>query len=119
PTGHRALGDTASLPLGDTLAVLKPLLEDERIAKIGHDLKFDTILLARHGVTLRGLEMDTMIASYLLESTRSAHTLEDLALEHTSYKALSEEDICGRGAKAITLADVPVEAAVTYASERA
>jgi DNA polymerase I len=119
PTGHRALGDTASLPLKDTLAILQPLLEDEGIAKIGHDLKFDTILLASHGITLRGLEMDTMIASYLLESTRSAHSIEDLALEHTSYKALTEEDICGRGAKAVSLAEIPVDAAIVYACERA
>jgi DNA polymerase-1 len=119
PTGHRSLGDTSSLPLADALAALKPVLEDAAVAKTGHDLKFDTIMLARHGVTLRGLDLDTMIASYLLESTRSAHRIEDLALEHTSYKALSEEDICGRGAKSVTLADVPVEAALVYAAERA
>ena len=80
--------------------------------KDGHDLKFDAIVLARHGVTLRGLDIDTMLASYLLDATRSAHPLEDLALEHTSYKALTEEDVCGRGAKAMSLADVPVDAAV-------
>ena len=60
-----------------------------------------------------------MIASYLIDATRSAHRLEDLALEHTSYKALTEEDVCGRGAKAVSLADVPVEAALDYAGERA
>src|SRR3954451_4772590 len=60
-----------------------------------------------------------MLASYLLDATRSAHLIEDLALEHTSYKALSSEDVCGRGAKAISLADVPVDAAVVYACERA
>ena len=89
------------------------------ISKVGHDLKFDAILLARHGVTLQGLDIDTMIASYLLDATRSEHRLEDLALEHTSYKALTEEDVCGRGAKAVSLADVPVEAVVDYAGERA
>ena len=82
-----------------------------RSKKAGHDLKFDAIVLARHGVTLRGLDLDTMLASYLLDATRSAHLVEDLALEHTSYKALSSEDVCGRGAKAISLADVPVDAA--------
>ena len=64
-------------------------------------------------------DIDTMLASYLLDATRSGHLIEDLALEHTSYKALSIEDVCGRGAKAISLADVPVEAAVVYACERA
>ena len=95
------------------------MLEDEAIRKVGHDLKFDAIVLARHGVTLRGLDIDTMLASYLIDATRSEHTLEDLALEHTSYKALTEEDVCGRGAKAVSLADLPVEAALDYAGERA
>jgi DNA polymerase I len=119
PTGHRALGNLSSLPVGTVLAALKSVLEDPSVAKIGHDLKFDTIMLARHGVTLRGLDIDTMIASYLVDATRSAHRLEDLALEHSSYKALTDEEVCGRGAKAVSLADVPVEAAVDYAGERA
>ena len=76
-------------------------------------------MLARHGVTLRGFETDTMLASYLLDATRSAHPLEDLALEHTGYKALSEEDVCGRGAKALSFARLPLEAALDYAGERA
>jgi DNA polymerase-1 len=119
PTGHRALGNLASLPIDEALRALGPVLEDETVAKVGHDLKSDVILLARRGVTLRGLDLDTMIASYLIDATRSTHRLEDLALEHTSYKALSDEDVCGRGAKALSLAEVPVEAAVEYAGERA
>ena len=115
PTGHRALSETASLPLEATLEHLRPILEDETLKKAGHDLKFDAIVLAQHGVTLRGFDTDTMLASYLIDATRSEHKLEDLALEHTSYKALSEEDICGRGTKAMSLAELPVEAAVDYA----
>ena len=119
PTGHRSLGATASVPVGVALDVLRPVLEDGSVGKIGHDLKFDAIVLARYGVELRGLDTDTMIASYLVDATRSTHRLEDLALEHTSYKALTEEDVCGRGAKAVSLADLPAEAAVDYAAERA
>jgi DNA polymerase-1 len=119
PTGHRALGTDGNVPLQVALDALRPLLEDPAIAKVGHDVKFDTIVLARHGVTLRGVETDTMIASYLIDATRSAHRLEDLALEHTSYKALAEEDVCGRGVKALSLGDLPPDAVLTYAGERA
>ncbi len=60
-----------------------------------------------------------MLASYLLDSTRTGHPLEATALEHLSYKALTEEDVCGRGAKAVSLAHVSPEAALNYAGERA
>jgi DNA polymerase I len=119
PVGHQALGDSSSMPLADALQALGPVLEDEAVRKDGHDLKFDAIMLARQGVTLRGLNTDTMLGSYLLDATRSEHRLEDLALEYTSYKALSEEDVCGRGVKALSLANLPVEATLDYAGERA
>jgi DNA polymerase-1 len=109
----------AGVPSAEALGALKPVLEDASIAKVGHDLKSDAILLARHGVELRGLQTDTMLASYLLDATRSAHPLEDLALEHAGYKALREEDVCGRGVKAVSLGRLPVEAALDYAGERA
>jgi DNA polymerase I len=119
PVGHRALGETGSMPIAEAIDILGPLLADPGIVKSGHDLKFDAIVLARHGVTLAGLGTDTMLASYLLDATRSAHGLEDLSLEHTAYKAIAEEDLCGKGVKALTLAEVPVEAVVDYAGERA
>ena len=119
PTGHRALGEMASISPAIALDALRPVLEDASIRKVGHDLKFDATVLARHGVTLRGLDLDTMLASYLVDATRSGHTLEDLALEHTGYKALTEEELCGKGVKAVSLADLPAEAAVDYGGERA
>jgi len=119
PTGHRALANAPSLALDAVLEVLKPLLEDPAVAKIGHDLKFDAIVLARHGVRLGGLDFDTMIASYLVDATRSTYPLEELALEHTAYKALTEEDVCGKGVKALSIGDIPVEAALDFACERA
>jgi DNA polymerase-1 len=119
PVGHQSLGESTSMPLAEALQALGPVLEDESIRKDGHDLKFDAIMLARHGITLRGLNTDTMLGSYLLDATRSEHLLEDLALEYTSYKALTEEEVCGRGAKALSLATLPVEATLDYAGERA
>jgi DNA polymerase-1 len=107
------------LGVDDTLASLGPLLEDPSLQKIGHDLKFDAIVLARHGISLQGLATDAMLASYLLDATRSSHPLEELALEHAGYKALSEEDVCGRGAKAVSFRAIGVDKALDYAGERA
>jgi len=111
--------ESTGLDRAAALAILKPLLEDESVRKVGHDLKFDAIVLARHGITLRGLEIDVMIASYLLDATRSSHPLEDLAIEHAGYKALTEEDVCGRGVKAVSFAAVSIARALDYAGERA
>ena len=119
PTGHRGLTDIPSLPPDVALEILRPVLEDPVIRKSGHDLKFDAIMLARRGVALAGLDTDTMLTSYLVDATRAEHRLEDLALEHVSYKALKEEDVCGRGAKAISFADVPPDILLDYAAERA
>jgi DNA polymerase-1 len=118
PFAGAGLGFDGGLDTRAALDLLRPVLEDPAIRKIGHDLKFDAIVLARHGVTVQGLETDTMIASYLVDATRSSHPLEDLALEHTNYKALTEEDVCGRGAKSVSFAQIPVQAALDYAGER-
>jgi DNA polymerase-1 len=118
-SGPRGDGTAEGIDVSDALAALKGVFEDESVAKVGHDVKFDAIVLERHGVTLRGIETDTMLASYLLDATRSAHPLEDLAIEHAGYKALREEDLCGRGAKSISFAEIPPEAALDYAGERA
>ena len=107
------------LPIGDVMAALQPVLEAASVEKVGHDLKFATIVLARQGVRLEGLGLDTMLASYLLDATRSGHALEGVALEHLGYKALTEGDVRGRGAKSVPLADVPPADVLTYAGERA
>jgi DNA polymerase-1 len=129
PLGHQGedqsgdlLADAAApeqLNLRSTLETLRPVLEDEAIGKIGHDLKFDIEMLARHGVTLRGLRFDSMLASYVLDATRPGHPLEETSLQHLKYQALTEEDVCGRGAKAVPLAQVAPEAALNFAGERA
>ena len=118
PLVGSGLGFEGGLDPRAALDALRPLLEDPAVKKVGHDLKFDAILLARHGVDMQGLETDTMLASYLVDATRSSHLLEDLALEHTNYKALTEEDVCGRGAKSVSFANIPLQAALDYAGER-
>src|SRR5687768_11859939 len=117
--GLAGFGPEEGLDRHAVLDVLRPVLEDPAIRKVGHDLKFDAIVLERHGVALGGLETDTMIASYLVDANRSSHPIEDLALEHVGYKALTEEDVCGRGAKAVAFSQIPLQAALDYAGERA
>ena len=109
----------AQIPRTAALEQLRPLLEDPSIRKLGHDLKFDALLLARLGIVLGGLKFDSMLASYLLDATRPGHPLEESSLEHLGYKALTEEDVCGRGAKSVSFAHLSPEAFLTFAGERA
>ena len=102
-----------------TLARLKPIFEDAALRMVGHDMKFDVVVLARHGIAVRGLAFDSMLASYLLDATRSGHPLEEVSLEHLGYKALTQEDVCGRGAKALAPGLVSPESMLTFAGERA
>src|SRR5215471_620838 len=119
PVRHSGMHSGPQVTLEQALARLKPVLENASIEKVGHDLKSDCIVLARHGVTFRGLSVDTMLASYLLDATRSGHPLETSVLEYLGYKALLEEDVCGKGARALSLIDTPPSAALTFAAERA
>src|SRR5262245_7435328 len=119
PVRHAGMHSGPQVTLEQALTKLKTALESESIRKIGHDLKSDSLVLARHGVTLRGLAVDTMLASYLLDATRSGHPLETSALEYLGYKALLEEDVCGKGARAVAMIDTPPPAALTFAAERA
>ena len=109
----------SALAPGAALDALRPILEDPAIEKIGHDLKFEAIVLGRHRVGLAGIGLDTMLASYLLDATKPGHPLEATVLEHLEYKALTEDEVCGRGARAVTLADLSAEAVLTFAGERA
>ena len=98
--------------------MLAPVLEDPAVHKVGHDLKADLIVLGRHGIRLDGLSFDTMLAAYLLDANRSSQALEPLTLEQVGYKALDEDSVRGKGAKARPFAELPPDALVDYAGER-
>jgi DNA polymerase-1 len=128
PLGHGGTGGdgdlladptTAQVARGPALDRLRPLLEDETVRKVGHDLKFDAMVLATHGIALRGLAFDSMMASYVLDAGRSGHPIEDASLEHLGYKALTKEDVCGRGAKALSFSGIALEDALSFMGERA
>jgi DNA polymerase I len=119
PLGHEGFAGGVSLDRARALDILRPVLEDAAIGKLGHDLKTDTIILARYGVTLAGLHFDTMLASYLIDANRSSQDLEPTVLEQLGYKALTQEEVCGKGVKALPFAHIPVEGLIDFAGERA
>jgi DNA polymerase I len=119
PLAHEGFAGGTSLDRVKALEILRGVLEDPAIAKVGHDLKADVIVLARHGVSLEGLQFDTMLASYLIDATKSSRDLEPTVLEQLGYKALTQDQVCGKGAKALAFAQVPVEGLLNFAGERA
>jgi DNA polymerase-1 len=119
PLGHEGFGGGFSLPKADALAMLAPVLTDPQVQKIGHDVKADLIVLGRHGIDIVNPDgFDTMIGSYLLDANRSSQALEPIALEQLGYKALTDEDVIGKGVKALSFAQVPIESVLDYAGER-
>jgi len=119
PCGHRYLGAPAQLPRERVLARLRPLLEDPGCGKVGQHVKYDTIVLARHGVRLQGVVFDTMLASYLLDPSRRAHSLDQIALDVLEVKPTAFEELVGSRRGVETFAEVPLEQAVPYACEDA
>lgn len=102
------------LAKAESLALLRPLLEDTAVAKIGHDIKNDFILLAREGITLDGIVMDTMVASYLTDPSRLRHNLPEVSLQYLKRNTSPLTDVVGKGSKAITFDKVPVDRACEH-----
>ena len=119
PLAHDYPGAPDQLSRDEVLALLKPLLEDESLPKLGQNLKYDANVLANHGIQLRGIAYDSMLESYVLDSTASRHDMDSLALKYLGHKAISFEDVAGKGAKQLTFNQVAVEQAAPYAAEDA
>ncbi len=101
------------------LAQLRPLLEDAATPLLGQNLKYDRNVLANHGITLRALAFDTMLESYVLDSTASRHDMDSLALKYLNRKTISYEDVAGKGVKQVGFEQVPIADAGPYAAEDA
>jgi DNA polymerase I len=119
PLAHDYLGAPSQLSCDAVLNALKPLLEDEGRAKVGQNLKYDASVLANHGLTLRGIRFDTMLESYVLDSTATRHDMDSLALKYLGHKTIRFEDIAGKGVKQLTFNQIKVEEAGPYAAEDA
>lgn len=118
PFGHDYLDAPEQLSEQEVLGALKPLLEDKNKAKIGQNLKYDAHVLVNHGIHLVGIAQDTMLESYVLDSTQR-HNMDDMALRLLGHNTIHFEDIAGKGVKQLTFNQVDLTEAGPYAAEDA
>jgi len=118
PVGHDYLDAPKQLERKIVLEKLKPLLEDGAICKLGQNLKYDMNVLGNYDITMQGIQHDTMLASYVLDSTLR-HNMDDMAVRYLSYSTTHYEDVAGKGAKQISFNQVEIETAAPYAAEDA
>lgn len=118
PLKHDYFDAPEQLDLAETLAKIKPLLENPTIKKVGQNFKYDQHVLANHGIALKGIAHDTLLQSYVFESHKT-HGMDDLAMRHLDLKTIPFQEVAGKGAKQVTFNQVTVEVAAEYAAEDA
>jgi DNA polymerase-1 len=119
PVAHCYPGVPEQLDRDWVLGQLKPLLEDPDVIKAGQNLKYDMSVLARYGINMRGIGFDTMLESYVLDSTATRHDMDSLAEKYLGVKTIKFEDVAGKGSKQLRFDQVPLEQAGPYAAEDA
>ena len=119
PLSHDYSDAPKQLPFKKTLKKLKPFLASTKIAKLGHNLKYDKNVLANYGIELDGIKHDSMLESYILDSTASRHDMDSLALKYLDHTTIHYEEVAGKGAKQLPFNLVPLETAGPYAAEDA
>ncbi|MGQ7952140.1 DNA polymerase I, partial [Providencia huashanensis] len=121
PLAHDYLDAPAQLPLDEVLQAMKPILESEKILKIGQNLKYDAEVLENYDIELKGIGYDTMLESYVLNSVAGMgrHDMDSLAERHLNHKTVSFEEIAGKGKKQLTFNQIALEQASNYAAEDA
>ncbi|HOP62127.1 MAG TPA: DNA polymerase I [Spirochaetota bacterium] len=102
-----------------SLPKIKPLLENPDIKKIGQNIKYDLLVLRRAGIELKGIEFDTMIASYLINPSDRRHNMDDLAEQYLNYKTITFKELTGTGKNAVPITEVPLDRLAEYAAEDA
>jgi DNA polymerase I len=119
PLTHDYIGAPEQLDFESVLNLFQPLLEDPNQHKVGQNLKYDRHILLNHGIDLQGIEHDTMLQSYVLDSTASRHDMDSLAEKHLNRTTIHFEDIAGKGKKQLTFNQIDLEQAAPYAAEDA
>jgi DNA polymerase-1 len=119
PLAHAYPGVPQQLNRKLVLSKLKPWLEDPDKKKVGHHLKYDAHVLANHGIELSGMEFDTMLESYVLDSTATRHDMDSVARNYLGIETIHYEDVAGKGAKQLCFDEVEIERAAPYAAEDA
>ena len=119
PLAHEDQFKYEQLPIKFVLDKLKPILENTSIKKVGHNLKYDRNVLINYKITLNGISHDSMLLSYIFDSTAIRHGLDNVSEKYLSYKTIHYEDIAGKGAKQIPFAKVDIETAAEYSCEDA
>lgn len=119
PFGHDYMDAPKQLDKQWVLNKLKPLLENPEKSKIGQNFKYDKHVLENEGINLQGISFDTMLESYVLNSTATRHDMDSLAMKYLNEKTVHFEDIAGKGSKQLTFNQIPLEQAGPYAAEDA
>ncbi len=117
PVAHDYIDAPDQLPLARVLELLKPLLEDEKVLKVGQNLKFDRGIVGNYGIELRGIAFDTMLESYILDSVAGRHDMDSLSSRWLKHKTITFEEIAGKGKKQLTFNQIDLEQAGRYAAE--
>ena len=119
PLGHDYPGAPAQLDRAQALDLLRPLLADPAVRKLGQHGKYDLHVMRRHGIDLAGYDDDTLLESFVLDSGSARHDMDSLARRHLGYETVKYEDVCGKGAKQIPFSQCALDDATRYAAEDA
>ncbi|ODN43078.1 DNA polymerase I [Piscirickettsia litoralis] len=119
PLAHDYLDAPDQLDLEETLLKLKPILEDPKQIKVGQHIKYDMNVLSQYDIDLQGVQFDTMLESYVINSTATRHNLDALALRYLNHETIHFEDIAGKGKKQLTFNQINIDQASPYAAEDA
>ncbi len=119
PVGHDYEGAPPQIPVKKAFEILEPVLGDPKIRKFGQNIKYDFIVLRRAGLDIAGIDLDTMVLSYLLEPNWGKHSLDRLALAYLQTQTIPYDEVTGKGKNQVTMNAVPVEKVVPYACQDA